>query len=471
MTQVTAEGLALEEARAQLQEQTVAVNQALMLSSVRQHELRETADKLNIQLNVEIAERTEAQSALRESSERYRTLFDLAPSAVYSCDATGAIRDHNARAAELWGREPKVGDPADRFCGSFRMYLPDGTFLPHEQCPMADVLSGKTPEVHDGEVEMERLDGSRLTVVVNIRPLKNEQGKIIGAINCFVDITDRKRAESELGVAKIAAEKANVAKSVFLSGMSHELRTPLNAILGFTQLIESGSPAPTPSQQRSLDKVLKAGWYLLELINEILDLSLIESGKLVLSQEVVSLSELIDECREMVEPLAQRRGIAMTFSPYATPCFVKPDRTRIKQVLINLISNAVKYNKPGGKVSVEYSRPAPDLIRIGIRDTGAGLAPDQLAQLFQPFNRLGRESGPEVGTGIGLVVAKRLVDLMGGAIGATSVEGVGSLFWIELQVAAAPLPAVVEEEPPTASRALPRIGASMRTVLCVEDDP
>ena len=167
------------------------------------------------------------------------------------------------------------------------------------------------------------------------------------------EITERKRVESELNEAMAVAEKANLAKSDFLSSMSHELRTPLNAILGFAQLMESGSPPPTPSQKRSLDQILKAGWYLLELINEILDLALIESGKVTLSQEPVSLVEVMLECRAMIEPQAQKRGISMTFPRFEIPYFVKADRTRVKQVLINLLFNAIKYNKPGGAVAVE----------------------------------------------------------------------------------------------------------------------
>jgi signal transduction histidine kinase len=220
-----------------------------------------------------------------------------------------------------------------------------------------------------------------------------------------------------------AAEKANRAKTDFLSSMSHELRTPLNAILGFAQLMESGTPPPTPAQQkRSLDQILKAGWYLLELINEILDLALIESGKVTLSREPVSLAEVMLECRAMIEPQAQQRGIGMTFPRFEAPCHVKADRTRIKQVLINLLFNAIKYNRPGGTVSVECSPCPPNSIRISVRDTGAGLSPEQLAQLFQPFNRLGKETGAEEGTGIGLVVTKRLVELMGGVIGVDSAS-------------------------------------------------
>ena len=267
------------------------------------------------------------------------------------------------------------------------------------------------------------------------------------------------------------AEKANRAKTDFLSSMSHELRTPLNAILGFAQLMESGSPPPTPSQKRNLDQILKAGWYLLELINEILDLALIESGKVTLSREPVSLVEVMLECRAMIEPQAQKRGIGMTFPRFEIPYFVKADRTRVKQVLINLLFNAIKYNKPGGAVAVECTLSPPDSIRISVRDTGAGLAPEQLAQLFQPFNRLGKEASAEEGTGIGLVVTKRLVELMGGAIGVDSAVGVGSVFWIELSLTTAPQLAVREAERAALVRPQVPDGTPLRTLLYVEDNP
>jgi CheY-like chemotaxis protein len=190
-----------------------------------------------------------------------------------------------------------------------------------------------------------------------------------------------------------------------------------------------------------------------------------------LSREPVSLAEVMLECRALIEAQAQKRGIDMTFPEFEIPRYVQADRTRVKQVLINLLFNAIKYNKPGGTVTVECSLRPPHSIRLSVRDTGAGLAPDQIAQLFQPFNRLGKEASTEEGTGIGLVVTKRLVELMGGEIGVDSIVGVGSSFWIELNLTIAPQLALLQTEG-AAVVALPvSHHAPLRTLLYVEDNP
>ena len=330
-----------------------------------------------------------------------------------------------------------------------------------------------------------RKDGSRFGAVVSVTALRDAQYVIIGHLLIGTDNTARQAVEveralldqalqdknAELESAKFVPEKANLAKSDFLSSMSHELRTPLSAILGFAQLMDSGSPLPTPSQKRSIDQILQAGWYLLELINEILDLALIESGKLSLSLEPILLTEVVRECQAMIEPQAQKRDIRMAFAQFETRYFVKAERTRVKQVLINLLSNAIKYNKVGGAVVVECTASTTDRIRISVKDTGEGLTPDKLTQLFQPFNRLGKEAGIEEGTGIGLVVSKRLVELMNGVIGVESAVGVGSVFSIELNLTIEPELAGGAAEPTAVARAQVHADGQSRTLLYVEDNP
>ncbi|CAD5365902.1 Hybrid sensor histidine kinase/response regulator [Rubrivivax sp. A210] len=330
-----------------------------------------------------------------------------------------------------------------------------------------------------------RKDGSRQPAVVSVTALQDAADAIIGYLLIGTDNTARLQVEAErkrlddvlkdshleLKRAKVAAEQANEAKSDFLSSMSHELRSPLNAILGFAQLMESGTPPPTLGQRDSIEQILQAGWYLLALINEILDLALIESGKLSLSPEPVSLAEVLADCQAMIEPQAQTSGIRLVFPLLDGPWLVRADRTRVKQVLVNLLSNAIKYNRVGGRVDLRCSVPAEGRIRISLQDTGEGLSPDKLAQLFQPFNRLGQEGGAQEGTGIGLVVSKRLVELMGGVIGVESTVGVGSIFWIELAASAAlQLPAEAPRPLPD-TPTTPPPGMVQRTLLCVEDNP
>ena len=240
-----------------------------------------------------------------------------------------------------------------------------------------------------------------------------------------------KIATDQMEHAKIAAEKANLAKSTFLSSMSHELRTPLNAVLGFAQLLEMGPPALTAAQAERLQQISTAGWYLLELVNQILDLAVIESGKLKLEYEPVCLTEMMAECEGMTRLPANKINIHVHSLPVEPGLVIHSDRIRLKQIILNLLSNAIKYNHSGGTVEVKCTS-LPEHIRINVKDNGIGLSPEMQAQLFQPFNRLGQELGPRQGTGIGLVVTKQLVALMGGTISVSSEVGVGSDFWIEL---------------------------------------
>jgi signal transduction histidine kinase len=251
----------------------------------------------------------------------------------------------------------------------------------------------------------------------------------------FNNVSERKIIEAKLNEALVEAVSANSAKSDFLANMSHELRTPLNSILGFTQLILSNPTPLTKVQEQGLSEVLKAGWYLLELVNDTLDLAAIEAGKLNVYPDSVSLDAVLQDCAAIIGPLADKRNLSVSYPVPNPQHLVYADPTRVKQVLLNLLSNGVKYNRDGGCLSVQCNQVSAKRLHISVIDTGMGMTPDQLEHLFEVFNRLGQEHSGVVGTGIGLVMCKRLVELMNGELGVDSTKGKGSDFWIELPLA------------------------------------
>jgi signal transduction histidine kinase/ActR/RegA family two-component response regulator len=427
-----------------------------------------------------------ADEALLQAGALQSAIFNSAMFSKIATDANGVIQIFNVGAEHMLGyaaadvmnkiTPADISDPQELVARAKALSFELGTPITPGFEALVFKASRGIEDIY--ELTYVRKDGSRFPAVVSVTALRDARETIIGYLLIGTDNTARRQAEAarqemnaELSRAKLQAEKANLAKSDFLSSMSHELRSPLNAILGFAQLIDSGTPVPTPSQKESVDQILQAGWYLLELINEILDLSLIESGKLSLSPEAISLAEVLADCHAMIEPQAQKSGIRLVFPTFGEPHFVKADRTRVKQVLVNLLSNAIKYNRVGGTVEVTCSACSAERTRVSFRDTGAGLSAEHLTQLFQPFNRLGQESGSEEGTGIGLVVSKRLVELMGGEIGAESVVGVGSVFWIELNSTDDPQGVVEPVDSKSMALLEPATGAATRTLLCVEDNP
>jgi PAS domain S-box-containing protein len=413
-------------------------------------------------------ERMKLDQRLRDQQFYTRSLIESNIDAIMTTDPRGIITDVNKQTEALTGctRDELIGAP-------FKNYFTDPGWA---EAGINRVLNeGK---VTNYELTARARDGKLTVVSYNATTFHDRDRSLQGVFAAARDVTESKRLDQvlqerndELQNAKVLAEKANLSKSDFLSSMSHELRSPLNAILGFAQLMESDSPEPAPSQKESIAQIQQAGWHLLKLINEILDLAKIESGKLSLSPESVLLAEVMLECQGMIEGQAQKRGLQMTFPRFDIPCFVHADLTRLKQILINFLSNAIKYNCEQGTVEVKCATSTPGRIRVSIKDTGAGLPPEKLAQLFQPFNRLGQEASGEEGTGIGLVVARQLIELMGGVIGVESTVGVGSVFWFELMAAAEPQVAVGSGEPEAPARSQVQSGARERLLLYVEDNP
>ncbi len=421
----------------------------------------------------DINERKQAEAARLLSDVRLSGLVYSVLDAIIAIDAKHCIILFNPAAERMFGFSAAqvLGLSLDRLVPS-RFRSAHGKQI----LSYADTKSSSRGMGKSGDIFGLHADGHEFPIDASISQLEVNGEKIFTVM--LRDVSERDRLyqalqEKNIAVesARAAADKANLAKSEFLSNMSHELRTPLGAILGFAQLMDSGTTPLTTVQKRSIDQILKAGWYLLDLINEILDLALIESGKLSLSLESVSLASVMHECQTMTEAQAQKRGITMTFPRFETPCFVKADHTRVKQILINLLSNAIKYNAVSGTIVVECTKSAAQRIRISISDTGAGLTPDQISHLFQPFNRLGQESTSEQGTGIGLVMAKRLIELMDGDIGVVSQLGKGSTFWFELNLTSAPALTASAVTLPEPVQATARDNAPQRTLLYVEDNP
>ncbi len=413
-----------------------------------------------------------------------KAIFNNPNFSYVATDLLGVIQIFNVGAESMLGYRAvdvinkitpdSLADPDELIARATALSLELGTSI----APGLDALIYKASRGIEDIVELTyiRPDGTRFPAIVSVTALRDEHEELIGYLFIGTDNTARKQVEIalaqkhiELESARETADKANLAKSEFLSNMSHELRTPLNAVLGFAQLMETATPLPSPAQKVSIEQILKGGWYLLRLINEILDLALIESGKLMIVRESVDLSEILLDCQVMIIPLAEESAITIHFPKDTSPFYIDADKTRIKQVMINLLSNAIKYNRPGGKVTVSCAITQERLLRVIVADTGLGLAPELLEQLFQPFNRLGHEAGSTEGTGIGLVVTKQLVELMGGVIGVHSEVGVGSSFWFELPIAAA----VVSDDSDTASSVhslRDSVDAARRTLLYVEDN-
>jgi PAS domain S-box-containing protein len=409
----------------------------------------------------------QANDTLKEflgaSELQNRSIVDTALDAVITKDAAGMIREWNPQAEIIfgWSKNEAVGRPlvSTIIPEHYReAYLRAVQPLKHSWVP------GQKP-VPNNRIEITALhrDGHEFPVELSISPVRTGSNVIF---NAFIrDISERKQIESSLIYAKDEAERANQAKSEFLSSMSHELRTPMNAILGFAQLLESNAGEPlTENQEESVQQILKGGYHLLDLINEVLDLAKIESGNVTLSVESVAVGPTIEEVLALVGPMAEARRIQVY--DQTTPhhnWHVQADHLRLKQVLLNLLSNAVKYNHEAGSVWVVSQISTNGGLQIRVTDTGPGIPQNHLQSLFEPFNRFGADKTEVEGTGIGLTITKRLIELMGGTISVSSSVGEGSSFSVELPID--PISPVDYAGPVEAAP------EATRSVLYVEDNP
>ena len=397
----------------------------LLLTTGRTRRIETAVRDRTAALQAEVYEREVAEAALRESEQRFRNILNNVPIGVIYTDLRGRVKQSNPRFCELTGYSPEE---------LLLLSLADCTHpddLDHDVALLGQLVRGEIPMYRRHERFITK-PGTTVWVQATVSLLRDAQGKPRSIVGVVEDITEHLKLEAAEH-ARETAEASNQAKSEFLSRMSHELRTPLNAMLGFAQLLELDPRHPlSPAHQPRVSQIQKAGWHLLEMINDVLDLSRIESGNLRLRIERLNLAELLAATVALVEGDARQRRIVISQHLAPGSATLLGDTTRVKQILTNLLSNAVKYNNDGGRIHIA-SRTAPDdRVEISVTDTGPGLTDQQLADLFQPFNRLGREHSSQQGTGIGLVISQRLAELMGGTLRAHSAAGRGSSFILNL---------------------------------------
>jgi PAS domain S-box-containing protein len=454
---------------------------ATRLPASRVRELDEVSQAFN-----QMADAVQTQlRTVRDNEQTLRQLFDTMSEGLVLFDREMRVIDCNEAMARMAGMSREEFIASSGSFSATPMFDADGHPMSIEESPAARALTTGLPQ-RGTVVRVQRQSGATLWLSVNATPLRRDgSGEVHAAFSTITDITRHIEAEqqlrgvnesleqrvrertAELQQAKDAAEAANQAKSEFLSGMSHELRTPLNAILGFAQLLSM--TLDSPAERQRVRQIESAGWHLLDLINDVLDLSRIEAGTMSTSAEPVELGELIGGAMTMMQPQAAERGVTLA-APLGVEhgAWVQADRRRLRQVLANLLSNAVKYNRRGGSVQVEVTPAADGRRGFAVRDTGRGFTPEQLAQLYRPFQRFVGENETVEGTGIGLVITRRLVELMGGTLTVRSEAGQGSVFSVVLPEAEAP-PAPVPAVTPLA--AISPSGDRRVRLLYVEDNP
>ena len=400
----------------------------------------------------DVTEQKRAEQALRDAEHKYRAIFENSIEGIFQSTPEGKFLSANPALAQIFGYE----SPEELMAGISD--IKQTIYVDPKRREEFKQLIEAQGSVELFEYEVFRKDKTKLWLCENSRVVRDGEGKVSYYEGTVEDITERKRIEE--------VERASKAKSEFLSRMSHELRTPLNAILGFGQLLERQTP--TPVQKDRISHILSAGRHLLNLINEILDISRVESGRFQLSLEPVLVEQAVDEAIELTRPIAADRNIQIErFGLFEGSPSILADRQRLKQVLLNFLSNAVKYNRPSGRVVVDLTPQEGERFRISVSDEGPGIPADKRARLFSPFDRLGAEHSDTQGTGLGLALSKRLTEAMGGSIGEGG-PAMGACFWIEF-----PLVKGVHEQV-AANRSAPLelgpFNGETKTLLYIEDN-
>jgi PAS domain S-box-containing protein len=383
-------------------------NEQLLLAALRAHEQVDESEATRARAEA-------ARVALEASQERYRTLFDLCPSGVYTCDADGVIVEYNYQAAVLWGRAPAAGDTEERFCGSFKLFRADGSLLSHDQCPMAQVVRGTICGVQEQEVVMERPDGSRLTVVVNIRPLLGERGQVEGAINCFSDITSRRAVEAQL-VASLSRERQLAEfREMVLGFLGHDLKNPLVSIIGSASaLIRRAYLAEHDGV--AVARILRSSQSLSRLVARLLDFTRARlGGGMTIDAKPVDLCNV---CRDVLEEFDAPHDL--TIEGDVAGCW---DEYRLTEALTSLVGHAVRNANPDSPVVLAVQAAGPEVV-LELRNQGQSISAEALPFLFEPFRRARDPGDPEDLPGIGLYLAHQVVLAHGGTLVGYSAGGV-----------------------------------------------
>ncbi|MBI5926780.1 MAG: PAS domain S-box protein [Aquabacterium sp.] len=405
-----------------------------------------------------------ASPEIPSGDQHYRAIFEAAGVGIARLTLDGRFVEVNQRFADITGRE------RDNLIGLHFLDISHPDEAPANLATTEALLNGQQDRL-TREKRYVRPDGEVVHVMLSVVLLKDEQGRPVQMVSVVEDISERLRMQEALGAAR-TAERASKAKTEFLSRMSHELRTPLNAMLGFAQLLRVDPRNPiNEAQRQKVEHIEKAGAHLLAMMTDVLDLSRIEAGSLPMSIETLSVSSVLEEALALISNQARDAGLTLNHNSPDIGVFVKADRVRLRQVLVNLLSNAIKYNRAGGQALIE-AMALQGRVLITVSDTGHGMTPEQVSHLFEPFNRLGAERTGIEGTGIGLVIVKRLLDLMDGHIEVSSTPGTGTSFRVWLPLARPPAldARCAEAAPRSGFGGLDELGLRNRTVLYAEDN-